>query len=121
LEWSTTSPPPHWNFALLPQVVGPDQYWRMKYDAEAAPPANPTYEPITVPKNSPLGFFVAFFAVILGFALIWHIWWMAIIGLFGILAVTTRHAWRIDLEEEISAAELMEHEQGTHKLQSVQA
>jgi cytochrome o ubiquinol oxidase subunit I len=121
LEWSTTSPPPHWNFTLLPQVVGPDQYWRMKYDAAAAPPANPTYEPITVPKNSPLGFFVAFFAVILGFALIWHIWWMAIVGLFGILAVTTRHAWRIDLEEEISAAELMEHEQGAHKLQSVRA
>jgi cytochrome o ubiquinol oxidase subunit I len=121
LEWSTTSPPPHWNFALLPQVVGPDQYWRMKFDAEAAPPANPTYEPITVPKNSPLGFLVAFFAVILGFALIWHIWWMAIIGLIGLLAVTTRHAWRIDLEEEISAAELMEHEQGAHKLQSVRA
>ena len=32
-------------------------------------------KPIEMPRNSPIGFVIAFFAVITGFSLIWHIWW----------------------------------------------
>src|SRR6202012_3634421 len=73
LEWSTPSPPPAFNFAVLPQVEGLDAWWTRK---QAPPAAEPEYEAIDMPRNSPTGFICAFFATFMGFALIWHIWWM---------------------------------------------
>jgi len=49
---------------------------------------------------------LAFFAVVLGFALIWHIWWLAIGGLLGCLGVGLRQAWRTDTEGEVSAQDV---------------
>ena len=37
-------------------------------------------KPMEMPRNSPIGFVIAFFASVTGFALIWHIWWMAILA-----------------------------------------
>ena len=67
-------------------------------------------EPLSVPTHSPLGLLVSFFAVLLGFSLIWHIWWLAFVGLAGAVAVCLRHAWRIDLEDLVSIAEIAAHE-----------
>ena len=79
LEWSTASPPPAFNFAILPRVHGEYAYLGMK-EKSADQLAAPDYEPIEVPRNSMIGFVLAFFAVVFGFAMIWHIWWMAIVG-----------------------------------------
>jgi cytochrome o ubiquinol oxidase subunit 1 len=103
LEWSTPSPPPPWNFALLPPVESIDAFWAMKHQERV--PAGP-YIPLHVPRSNPTGFFLAFFAVITGFSLIWHIWWLVIIGLLGALAVGLRQAWRTDTEREIPAEEV---------------
>jgi cytochrome o ubiquinol oxidase subunit 1 len=108
LEWSISSPPPAWNFAVLPTVTGPDAFWSMKRHRN--PAEQPHLVPLSVPKHSPLGFFVAFFAVILGFSLIWHIWWLALVGLIGAIAACLRHAWRVDLEDHVSVATIGEHE-----------
>jgi cytochrome o ubiquinol oxidase subunit 1 len=112
LEWSTASPPPSWNFALMPLVASEDAYWYMKRDAREnrGEPA-PEYEAIEMPVNSATGFITAFFAVITGFALIWHIWWMVGLGLFGAFATMLVLAWRDHDEMEIPVEEVARMDQ----------
>src|SRR5262249_44620904 len=109
LEWSTASPPPAWNFAVLPRVADRDAYWASKQHARATqdqPMKAPSYAPIEVPRNSAIGFVNAFFAVVTGFALIWHIWWMAAVGLLGAFVALLAFAFRDKEEIEIPAAQL---------------
>ncbi|MDB6101841.1 MAG: cyoB [Gammaproteobacteria bacterium] len=108
LEWSTSSPPPVWNFALLPQVARTDAFWAAKQnpDEMRRVMGQRNYESLHIPRNTPTGFFVAFFSVILGFALIWRIWWLAVVGLVGLLAVGLMQAWRTDGEIHVSAHEV---------------
>jgi len=104
LEWATSSPPPPYNFAVMPQVTTIDAFWEMKQSGRTA--AAPDYEPIEVPRNSATGFLTAFFAVITGFSAIWHIWWLVIIGLLAAAVTAMAFGWTDDREAEISAAEL---------------
>ena len=108
LEWSIPSPPPAWNFAHLPRVEQADAFWMTKQRSGGTqPPAQPEpYTNLHVPKNNPTGIFTAFFATILGFALIWRIWWLAIIGLLGVIAVVLIQAWRTEGEVEMPVAEI---------------
>jgi cytochrome o ubiquinol oxidase subunit 1 len=109
LEWSTASPPPAWNFAFLPRVAGLESYWSNKQRERATQDRRPEareYEPIETPKNSPVGFVMAFFAVVTGFALIWHIWWMAGVGLLGAFVTLMVFAFRDEEEVEIPAAQI---------------
>jgi cytochrome o ubiquinol oxidase subunit 1 len=108
LEWSTASPPPAWNFAVLPEVSAIDAYWSSKISHQRTPAR--AYQPIEVPKNSPIGFVTAFFAVITGFALIWHIWWLVVLGLFGAFAALLVFAFRDGEEIEISAEQIARSE-----------
>jgi cytochrome o ubiquinol oxidase subunit I len=108
LEWSTPSPPPAWNFALQPQVARTDAFWAQKQDPEEMRRlmGQRNYESLHIPKNTPVGFFVAFCSVVLGFALIWRIWWLAIVGLIGLMVVGLMQAWRTDAEVHVSANEI---------------
>jgi cytochrome o ubiquinol oxidase subunit 1 len=108
LEWATSSPPPAFNFAVLPHVEGRDAYWAMKQHArqQTKPGAEPAYTDIEMPRNSATGFVCAFFATFLGFALIWHIWWMAIVAVVGAYATFVVFAWRDRTEYIIPAEEV---------------
>ena len=122
LEWSIPSPPPAWNFALLPQVERTDAFWAAKQQPGGAPGAGPpkTYISLHVPRNNPTGVLVAFCATMLGFALIWRIWWLAVPGLLGVIAVTLLQAWRTEAEVEVPAAEIEAFERA-HAVRGVPA
>ena len=109
LEWATSSPPPAWNFAVPPRVAEIDAFWEKKQRLIAKrEPLVPRreYAPIEGPKNNPTGVVTAFFAVVTGFALIWHIWWMAGLGLLGAAVTLLVYLFHPDEEVEISADEV---------------
>ena len=80
----------------------------MKKEAATNPGAiaKPVYAPIHMPKSTGVGFMAAVPVSILGFALIWHIWWLAILGLIGGIAVMLYQAWDMDRDEDIPAQTL---------------
>lgn len=109
LEWATPSPPPAFNFATLPRVFGEEAYWGMKQrarDQSLLRREEPRYEPIHMPRNTSTGFVTAFFTTIIGFALVWHIWWLVALGLAGAFATFVAFAWRDENELEIPAREV---------------
>jgi cytochrome o ubiquinol oxidase subunit I len=112
LEWATTSPPPPFNFAVLPNVRGAEAYWDMKQRAIEAQRLSPEprYEPIEMPRNSPTGFITAFFSTLTGFALIWHIWWLVGVGIVAAYAVFVWFAWRDHVEYSIPAEEVARYD-----------
>jgi cytochrome o ubiquinol oxidase subunit 1 len=71
-----------------------------------------------MPKNSAIGFINAFFAVVIGFALIWHIWWMAALGLLGAFVTLLAFAFRGEEEVEISAEQIAQFER-RHQAEAV--
>jgi cytochrome o ubiquinol oxidase subunit 1 len=104
LEWATSSPPPPYNFAVLPRVESLDAFWAMKQAGKRAPAAH--YEAIEIPGTSANGFVTAFFAVITGFAMIWHIWWLAILGLVCAALTLLAFGWIVRKEIEIPGEQL---------------
>jgi cytochrome o ubiquinol oxidase subunit 1 len=109
LEWATPSPPPAFNFAVLPNVTDEEPYWSIKQQAREQTrlvPPEPHYEPIEMPRNSPVGFVTAFLAVVTGFSLIWHIWWLVVLGLACAYITFVVFAWRDVAEFEIPAEEV---------------
>jgi cytochrome o ubiquinol oxidase subunit 1 len=108
LEWATPSPPPAFNFAVIPVIEGEEAYWGTKQLARRQRKLSeePDYVDIEMPRNSPTGFVCAFFATIMGFALIWHIWWLVGLSMFGAFATFVVFAWRDEDEYVIPAAEV---------------
>jgi cytochrome o ubiquinol oxidase subunit 1 len=106
LEWATASPPPLFNFAVVPHIEGEEAYWRAKQRAVEPQQlrAEPHYRAIEMPRNSATGVVCAFFATLAGFALIWHIWWLAGVAFIGAWASFVGFAWR-DRHEAVIPAE----------------
>jgi len=106
LEWATASPPPLFNYAVLPDVEGEDAYWHIKQRAREQNQLRdePDYSDIHMPRNSATGFICAFFATVMGFALIWHIWWLVGLSLVGAFATFVVFAWR-DVHEHVIPAD----------------
>ncbi len=85
LEWSTSSPPPEYNFAFTPVVHELDAWHDMKQRGHQRPVAG--FKAIHMPKNTAAGFVIAMLCVVIGFSLTWHMWLVA--GLFFALVLVT--------------------------------
>ena len=112
LEWSTSSPPPFYNFAVVPYVDGIDAYHGQKQRGLKAPAR---YAPIHMPSNTSTGVLMGAFITVMGFAFVWHIWWMATFGLIATIAAFVVHASRDDQGYYVSVKEI-EQIEGRRKL-----
>ena len=103
LEWSTASPPPGFNFAVLPKVEDEDHYWGVKQRARSSGDSTRarTTRRSRCRATARPAFVCAFFATVMGFALIWHIWWLVGVAFVGAYATFVVFAWRDHDEEEI--------------------
>jgi cytochrome o ubiquinol oxidase subunit 1 len=106
LEWSVASPAPLYNFAQLPTVQSLDQFWIDKEHHLAKGRVHPKeihYEPIHMPKNTPVGFIIAIFSGVMGFALVWHMFIPGIIGLLGVISTAIARTFSNDVDYYIDA------------------
>jgi cytochrome o ubiquinol oxidase subunit 1 len=104
LEWSTSSPPPPYNFAFTPVIHDQDAWWDMKRRGYDRPLQG--FRPIHMPKNTGAGVIIAGFSTVLGFALIWYIWWLAILSFIGLLATAIGHTFNYHRDYYIPAEEV---------------
>ena len=104
LEWATSSPPPVYNFAKTPVVHDVDAWWDMKKHGYQRPTSG--FEDLHMPKNTGAGFVISMIAMVLGFALIWHIWWLAIVSFAGVIIATIVHTFNYNRDYYIPAAEV---------------
>ncbi|WP_089165315.1 cytochrome o ubiquinol oxidase subunit I [Caballeronia sordidicola] len=102
LEWATSSPPPVYNFAVVPVVHELDAFAHMKGRGRTRH-AVEDYRDIHMPRNTSAGLFVGLFSLAIGFALVWHIWWLAIAGLLGVIVTLILRSYNNDIDYTISA------------------
>lgn len=96
---------PFYNFAIEPKIKGLDAFWEAKQDGSAYQQPK-HYDPIHMPKNSGAGVIIAAFSVVFGFAMIWHIWWMAIAGFVGMIATWIIHSFNDDVDYYVQVDEI---------------
>ncbi|MFV0276700.1 MAG: cytochrome o ubiquinol oxidase subunit I [Parahaliea sp.] len=104
LEWSTSSPPPKYNFAFTPRVYDNDTWWSMKQHGFKPPKEG--FLPIHMPKNTPAGIILAGLATVFGFAMIWHIWWLAGLSFGSLLLAAIAHTFNYKRDYYIPADEV---------------
>ncbi|MFS8564397.1 MAG: hypothetical protein LVR00_08900 [Rhabdochlamydiaceae bacterium] len=105
LEWSTTSPPPFYNFAITPEVHEKDAFWVMK-ESRAIKNPSPSYKKIHMPRNTPYGFYIGAFSFLFGFGMIWYMFWLAIISGVGILACIILRLYENNTDYYVSVEEI---------------
>lgn len=111
LEWSTPSPVPFYNFVTIPQVTSRDAFTTIKQQGIA----KPVYEDIHMPKNISAGIYIAGFAFLLGFGFVWHIVWLIVIALIGMIACIIAQTFKEETEYTITAAEVEKLEKARMK------
>ncbi|MFC2049193.1 cytochrome o ubiquinol oxidase subunit I [Chlamydiota bacterium] len=107
LEWSIPSPPPIYNFAVIPTVDERDPFWGWK---QGHPKPEPQYEDIDIPRNTPMGLYIGALSLIVGFCLTWHIWWLAALAAVGLVACVITRLSGKDIHDIIPAEEVKKME-----------
>ena len=101
LEWSTSSPPPVYNFAFTPRVHDGDAWWDMKKRGYRRPVEG--FRSIHMPSNTGTGVVLAAVSVIFGFGMIWYIWWLAVASVMAMIAIVIGHTFDYHRDFDIPA------------------
>jgi cytochrome o ubiquinol oxidase subunit 1 len=104
LEWSTSSPPPAYNFAFTPIVHDNDTWADMKQHGYVRPEEG--FIPIHMPKNTGAGFIIAMLSAVCGFAMIWHMWLPAGVAFAALLVAVVVHSFNYERDYDLPAAEV---------------
>jgi len=114
LEWSTSSPPPEYNFAFTPVVHDHDSWYDMKNRGYERPLSG--FRSIHMPRNTGAGVVLAAISVVLAFALIWYIWWLAAVSMIALLVTAIAHTFNYHRDFYIAAETVAETEAARSKL-----
>ncbi|MEQ3725093.1 cytochrome o ubiquinol oxidase subunit I [Alcanivorax sp.] len=104
LEWSTSSPPPPYNFAFTPRVHDLDAWWQMKQHGFQRPESG--FIPIHMPKGTWAGIVLSGISVVIGFAMIWHMWLVAGVSFVTLIGTAIYHTFNYDRDYYIPAEEV---------------
>jgi cytochrome o ubiquinol oxidase subunit 1 len=108
LEWSTASPPPAYNFAMTPVIHDLDAWYDMKARGHRRPVEG--FGPVHMPRNTGSGVILSGLALVLGFAMVWYIWWLAALSFVGLIAYAIAHTFNYDRDTFIPAEEVVRTE-----------
>ncbi len=110
LEWSTTSPPPFYNFALDPSVAERDPFWAAKH-GKGAPAPKKHYQGIHMPTNTAAGFWIGTLSFILGFALVWYMFWLAALSALAIVGCSIARLFERHTDYTVPVEEIQKIEE----------
>jgi cytochrome o ubiquinol oxidase subunit 1 len=108
LEWSTSSPPPAYNFAFTPIVYDHDAWWDMKNRGYVRPTEG--FIPIHMPKNTGTGIILGVLSIGFAFGMIWYMWWLAAITFVAMIVITIGHTFNYKRDYHIPADEVVKTE-----------
>jgi len=120
LEWMTSSPPQFYNFAEEPRVHDVDELaYRKEHGIKSD--LKTSYAPIHMPKNTGAGFIISAFSLVFGFAAIWHIWWLAIVGFVGMIVAFICRSNDDSIDYYVQSPEVVAIEKAHHQALAVAA
>ncbi|MDM0118603.1 cytochrome o ubiquinol oxidase subunit I [Variovorax arabinosiphilus] len=108
LEWSTSSPPPAYNFAFTPVIHDNDAWSDMKQRGYERPLQG--FRPIHMPKNTWAGIVLAGLSTVFGFAMIWHMWPLAVLSFVLLVGTAIFHTFNYQRDYHIDADEVIRTE-----------
>ena len=114
LEWSTSSPPPAYNFAITPVVHDLDAWYDMKSRGYERPAEG--FRPIHMPRNTGTGVILSGLALALGFGMVWYMWWLAALSFAGLLVVAVGHTFNFKRDYFIPSEEVTRTESERRQL-----
>ena len=114
LEWSTSSPPPDYNFAFTPVVHHSDSWADMKANGYQRPLKG--FVDIHMPKNTAAGFIISALAFLVGFGMIWQMWLLAGLGFVVMMAAIIIHTFNYKRDFYIPAEQVVRTENDRTRL-----
>ncbi|MBG9796769.1 cytochrome aa3 quinol oxidase subunit I [Brevibacillus laterosporus] len=109
LEWSTHSPVPEYNFAVMPNHTGRDSFWFAKQ--KNLPMFTDKIEPIHMPNNSGQPFILGIIFFFFGFFLVFSWWTPAIISGILVIVMLAVRSFERDHGRHIPVKEIIETEE----------
>jgi cytochrome o ubiquinol oxidase subunit I len=119
LEWSTSSPPPEYNYAFTPVIHDHDSWYDMKRRGYVRPLEG--FKPIHMPRGTGTGVILSGLSVTFAVGMIWYMWWLAALSFAGIVIVSIAHTFNYKRDYYIPAETVVETENARTKQLAEQA